>query len=334
MKFDYKNIDFLVLLPCPMKAAFGIIANQISMEYAERTGEKVNFLPVSGMDTDVLRDLMSTENAEDFPAVMMIPGMGIPYSKRFMERFRNSGCFESILDETNPTFKECGFYDTKHTYDIIGISPIAFFADRSYHPEMDVPRSWKQLLYDPQYTRMVGMPGRENAGFQDFPIMAAYHLFGEEGVLRLANTARSCLLPAEMVRMAGSRHDLAPAVGILNYSMAKAAGQKNSKCEFVWPEEGIFAGPITMLTRKSAPRKSRELAKEIVGVRTAGAFRIGGFYSAADTEPLGNGKIIWHGWDFIENNDINALSARLCRMMYENCNLVRVSEALKKEYNG
>lgn len=334
MKFDYKNIDFLVLLPCPMKAAFGIIANQISMEYSERTGQKVNFLPVSGMDTDVLRDLMSIENAEDFPAVMMIPGMGIPYSKRFMERFRNSDCFESILDETNPTFKECGFYDPKHIYDIIGISPIAFFADRSYHPEMDVPRSWKQLLYDPQYTQMVGMPGRENAGFQDFPIMAAYHLFGEEGVLRLANTARSCLLPAEMVRMAGSRHDLAPAVGILNYSMAKAAGQKNSKCEFVWPEEGIFAGPITMLTRKSAPRKSRELAKEIVGVRTAGAFRIGGFYSAADTEPLGNGKIIWHGWDFIENNDINALSARLCRMMYENCNLVRVSEALKKEYNG
>ena len=317
-----------------MKAAFGIIANQISMEYSERTGQKVNFLPVSGMDTDVLRDLMSIENAEDFPAVMMIPGMGIPYSKRFMERFRNSDCFESILDETNPTFKECGFYDPKHIYDIIGISPIAFFADRSYHPEMDVPRSWKQLLYDPQYTQMVGMPGRENAGFQDFPIMAAYHLFGEEGVLRLANTARSCLLPAEMVRMAGSRHDLAPAVGILNYSMAKAAGQKNSKCEFVWPEEGIFAGPITMLTRKSAPRKSRELAKEIVGVRTAGAFRIGGFYSAADTEPLGNGKIIWHGWDFIENNDINALSARLCRMMYENCNLVRVSEALKKEYNG
>lgn len=38
MKFDYKNIDFLVLLPCPMKAAFGISANQISIEYAARTG--------------------------------------------------------------------------------------------------------------------------------------------------------------------------------------------------------------------------------------------------------------------------------------------------------
>ena len=90
MKFDYKNIDFLVLLPCPMKAAFGIIANQISIEYTARTGNRVNFLPVSGMDVEVIHDLMSIENAEDFPAVMMIPGMGIPYSKRFMEKFRNA----------------------------------------------------------------------------------------------------------------------------------------------------------------------------------------------------------------------------------------------------
>lgn len=89
MKFDYKNIDFLVLLPCPMKAAFGIIANQISIEYTARSGNRVNFLPVSGMDVEVIHDLMSIENAEDFPAVMMIPGMGIPYSKRFMEKFRN-----------------------------------------------------------------------------------------------------------------------------------------------------------------------------------------------------------------------------------------------------
>ena len=333
MKFDYKNIDFLVLLPCPMKAAFGIIANQISIEYAARTGSRVNFLPVSGMDVEVIHDLMSIDDAEDFPAVMMIPGMGIPYSKRFMEKFRRVDCFESIMDEANPTFREYGFYDPEHVYDIVGISPIAFFADKSYHPDMDVPRSWEMLLNDPQYTRMVGMPGRENSGFQDFPIMAAYHLFGEDGVLQLARTARSCLLPAEMVRMAGSRHDLAPAVGILNYSMAKAAGQKNSKCEFIWPEEGLFAGPITMLTRKSAPLKSRELAKEIVGMRTAGAFRIGGFYSAADKEPLGSGKIMWHGWDFIENNDINALSARLCKLVFDSCNLVRVSEALKKEYS-
>lgn len=44
MKFDYKNIDFLVLLPCPMKAAFGIIANQISIEYTARSGKTYPFL--------------------------------------------------------------------------------------------------------------------------------------------------------------------------------------------------------------------------------------------------------------------------------------------------
>ena len=330
MIYDYKNVDFMVLLPCPMKASFAQVANHIAKEFAERTGEKVTFLPVSGMDVEILRELMSIDDPEEFPAVMMTPGFDIPYSSRFFQKFRNTDCFESIMEETNPTFLKYGLYDPKHIYDVVGMTPIAFFADRTYHPDMDIPKSWRQLLYDPQYTRLVGMPGREDMGFQDFPIMAAYQLFGEEGVMRLAKTARCCLLPAEMVRMAGSKREIAPAVGILNYSMAKAAGQKNKNCTFIWPEEGVSVGPITMLTRKSAPEKARMLAKELLGPRTASAFRIGGFYSAADPEPLGEGKILWHGWDFIENHDIPSLSARLSRMMYQNCDLVYASEVLKE----
>lgn len=330
MKYDYKNIDFLVLLPCPMKAAFGKVANQIAIRYAEETGEPINFLPASAMDEVLIRDLMSIRDPEDFPAVMMIPGLGFPYTSEFKKRFRDKECFESILQETNPLFIETGLYDPRHIYDIVGLSSIAFFADLTYYPDMEPPMSWKALLTDPQYQRMVGMAGRETVGFQDFPIMAAYQLFGEEGVVALARAARSCLLPAEMVRMAGSHRDIAPPVGILNYNMAKAAGQKSSKTMFIWPKEGLFAGPITMLTRKSASEKARNFAKILVGPETAAAFRIGGFYSAADTTSLGEGKVFWHGWDFIENNDVPRLSASLCQKMYENCDIVFAKEALKE----
>lgn len=186
------------------------------------------------------------------------------------------------------------------------------------------------MLHDSQYCRMVGMPGRETSGFQDFPIMAAYHLYGEDGVRALAHTARSCLLPAEMVRMAGSRRDIAPPIGILNFAMAKAAGQKNRCTEFIWPEEGVYAGPMLMLTRKTASEKARALAKQIIGPETAAAFRVGGFYSAADPEPLGEGNVFWFGWDFLEKTDISELSARLSRLMMENCDLVHAGQAMKK----
>ena len=331
MKYDYKSADFMVLLPCPMKAGFGRLANQISIQFAKETGERVNFLPLSAMDPEIIGDLMSIDNPENFPAVMMIPGTALPFAETFKQRFRNTGCFESIMNEDNPLFHKYGFYDPKRYYDVIGISPIAFFSDKTYHTNLEPPKSWKALLRDPQYHRMVGMPGRETVGFQDFPIMAAYQLYGEEGVLALAKTARSCLLPAEMVRMAGSRRDIAPPIGILNYAMAKAAGQKNSQTEFIWPEEGVYAGPMIMLTRKSAPEKARALAKQIVGEETAGTFRMGGFYSAADPEPLGDGEVFWSGWDFLENTNISELSSRLSRLMLENCNLIYATVALQED---
>lgn len=330
MKYNYSTIDFMVLLPCPMKGAFGRLANQIAIRFAKETGERISFLPLSAMDPEIIRDLMSIQNPDDFPAVMMIPGMGFPCTERFKKMFRDTGCFESILKQTNPSFRKYGFYDPKGYYDVVGMNPIAFFCDRTYHPELTPPRSWDVLLHDPQYCRTVGMPGRETSGFQDFPIMAAYHLYGEDGVRALARTARSCLLPAEMVRMAGSRRDIAPPIGILNFAMAKAAGQKNSCTEFIWPEEGVYAGPMLMLTRKTASEKARALAKQIVGPETAAAFRVGGFYSASDPEPLGEGNVFWFGWDFLEKTDIPALSARLSRLMMENCDLVHAGQALKK----
>ena len=330
MKYNYSAADFMVLLPCPMKGAFGRLANQITIRFEKETGERVSFLPLSAMDPEIIQDLMSIEDPDDFPAVMMIPGMGFPCTERFKKKFRDAGCFESILEQTNPTFQKYGFYDPRGCYDVVGMNPIAFFCDRTYYQELTPPRSWETLLHDAQYQRMVGMPGRETTGFQDFPVMAAYHLYGEEGVRALAKTARSCLLPAEMVRMAGSRRDIAPPIGILNFAMAKAAGQKNSHTEFIWPEEGVYAGPMLMLTRKTASEKARALAKQIVGTETAAAFRVGGFYSAADPEPLGPGEIFWFGWDFLENNDMPALSARLSRLMMENCSLIPVGQTLKE----
>lgn len=332
MKYDYKSTDFMVLLPCPMKAAFAKLANEITIRYAKETGQAVSFLPLSAMDPEIARELASIEDPDDFPAVMMIPGMGFPFTEKFKKKYRDTGCFESILDSRNPMLEQYGFYDPQKKYDVIGIGPLAFFCDRTYHPELDPPRSWEALLNDPQYHRMVGLPGRESTGFQDGPLMAAYRLYGEDGVLALARSARSCLLPAEMVRMAGSRRLVAPPVGILNYSMAKAAGQKNKDTEFIWPKDGLFATPVTMLTRKSAPEKARALAKRIVGPETAAAFRIGGFYSASDPEPLGSGRIFGPGWDLIEQSNIPELSGRLAMLMNENCHLVDQRNTIEAEH--
>ncbi len=329
MKYPYRDVDILILLPCPMKAAFGRLANEISIDYAQKQGRRVSMLPVSAMDLEVIGDLMSIQDPDDFPSVMIVPSMGFPCTESFKKRFRRRDCFQTILDQNNPTFRKYDFYDPEGIYDVIGMNPVAFSCDRTYHPDLEAPRSWEALLTDPQYHRMVGMPGREDSGFQEHPMLAAYQLHGEDGVIALAKTARSCLMPAEMVRLAGARRDIAPPVSILNFAMAKAAGQKSRFTEFIWPEDGVYAGPMLMLTRVNASDDTKALAKRIVGQETAAAFRIGGFYSSADPEPLGDGEIFWLGWDFLEKTDMPALAARLVNLTMQHCDIIHATQALK-----
>ncbi|MGI5984553.1 MAG: ABC transporter substrate-binding protein [Clostridiales bacterium] len=326
MLYDYKNINFMALLPCPLRVAFEKTAMTRSRQFEKQYGETVKCVTVSGMDNNIMAELASITDINEWPEVIMLPGYGLPFSESFKRRFRDTGCFESIMEEDNPLYLESGIYDPKHYYDVIGVGVIVFVVDKTYNEELETPKSWYELTTDECYAQTVGMVGHEWAGFQDSPVINAYKLGGEDMVRGLAKSAKCCLLAAEMVRMAGSKRGIAPEVIILSYNMARAA-IKNDKTQLVWPEEGAGSVPLVLLTKKSASEKARQLAKYLICEETASVLNMGGFYASADTKPYGEGQLMWPGWEFLETTDMPKLSMKLNKIMMENANIIRTRKA-------
>jgi ABC-type Fe3+ transport system substrate-binding protein len=321
VKYNYENITFMALLPCPLRVAFEKTAVRRAKEFSLRCGERVSILPISGMDREVLSDLAALD-AASWPEVTLIPGFGLPYANDFKRRYRDKGYFQSIMPQRNPLYEKYEVYDPKGFYDIVGLSNIVFFVDRTRYPELRAPAGWKELLSGSEYRQNVGFVGKESAGFQDNPLLAAYLLAGETGVAELARTAKCCLLAPEMVRMAGSRRDIAPYIAVFSYNMAQAAA-KNPATEVVWPIEGAGTVPLTLLTRRDASEKAKALANFLINEETVSVFNMGGFYPSASTAYPAGDTIIWPDWTFLENTDMPALSQKLHQIMDQNANIIR-----------
>jgi hypothetical protein len=271
------------------------------------------------MGTRLWEELMGIARIEDWPAVVMMPGFGLPYTKSFMNRFRNAGYFESILEQSNPAFCKAGLYDPQGFYDIIGVSATVFLVDKTKNPNLKSPKGWEDLG-SALYERNVGFRGHEWRGFCETALISAFTVGGYELVRNLARAARCCLYPSELARLSTSRREIAPTVSVMAYPMAMA-GLKNEHTRIVWPKEGAGAGVMTLLTKRDAPDRAKDFARYLVHEEFA-AFRMGGFYSTYDPDPYGEGDLLWCGWDLAKRGEIPTLLNELNRIMTENAKII------------
>jgi ABC-type Fe3+ transport system substrate-binding protein len=320
--YPYGELNFMALLPCPLRVAFEKTATLRTREFEEKTGQHVKALFVSGMDKAILAELNAIDSMENWPDVIMIPGFDMAFNERFKKRFRDTGCFRSIMPQNNPMYLQNGIYDPQGYYDVIGVSTIVFVSDHTYRDDYSDPESWTQLVTDPQYHRRVGMVGHEWAGFQDNGRLSVYWLGGEDMVVGLAKTAKCCLLGAEMVRLSASRRAVAPDIYVLGYNFARAA-IKNDRMRMIWPAEGAAAMPLMLLTKKGASETSVALARHLICEETASVLRMGGFYASVDPKPFENNTVVWPDWEFLKRTDMPLLSEHLNRIMIQNSDIIR-----------
>ncbi|MDR2295930.1 MAG: ABC transporter substrate-binding protein [Clostridiales Family XIII bacterium] len=320
MLYDYGKLDFLGLMPCPLRVAFEKKAWKRREIFERETGQRINGATVSAMNARLWEDLLRIERMEDWPAVVMAPGFGIPYTKAFMERFRDGGCFESILERENPLFDRAGLYDPRGLYDIIGVSATVFLVDKTTNPHLRTPEGWMDLG-SAHYERKVGFRGHEWRGFCETALLSAFIVGGYALIRDFARSARCCLYPSELARLSTSRREIAPNVSVLAYPMAMA-GLKTENTRIVWPKEGAGPGVLTLLTKKDAPERARAFARSLVRNEYA-AFGMGGFYSTCDTKPYGEGDLLRFDWDLAERGGIPLLLNELNRLMAENADIIR-----------
>jgi hypothetical protein len=314
------RLNLFALMPCPVKVPLERQIAGFIRDLNRKHGVTLNYRILShAVIGGELPDYGAGEE-EDLPDVMILPGFSRFFNPLFVERFRNRGCFSSVFrGKAAGVFEELGLSDPEGYYDIIAFSPLVFLVDRTRDPELPVPRNWGDLL-SPCYEKKIAYRGRDDHDFCDAVLLTVYRLGGERGVEALAKTVKCRLHPAQMVKLAGSGREEAPAVSVIPYAFARLLRSK-AAVELVWPEDGAAVNPLIMLTKRDVSPAVREMAEMLAGRGLGAALRDGGFCSLYEDEEAGgipvDRRYQFAGWDFLLRENIPQLLKKLNGIMYQ-----------------
>lgn len=315
---QYAQLNLLALMPCPLKQPLEHIISKRIQEIQKETQEAIHYQIVSNavMQENVFETLSKAESLDELPDIMIAPGIANFFYRSFIEKFRNTDCFQSVLEEADAQdMYQLGIGDPKGYYDMIGFNPLVFLVDTSKE-NLPIPESWSDLL-NPVYNQKISYRGKDDRNFCEGVLLTIYKIGGEKAITQLGKTVKSRLHPAEMVKMAGSKKKEAPFISVIPLSFAHMAVNKPS-VKIVWPKDGAAVNPIVMLVKKNSSIGVKKLAKFISGKEVGKVFETVGFYSAREGLPdfMKKGGFNWCGWDFIENNSIQSLLKDLNEIMF------------------
>lgn len=309
-----------MLLPCPLKVQLEKLLVDKVNEICEQTGENISYQIISNavMQENVFEKISQMKSSDDFPDIILAPGVGKFFHKDFIENFRSKGCFKSVNKNKNSElFQSVGLYDPEDYYDILAFNPLVFLVDKTRIPELPTPTQWLDLTKD-CYNRRVSYRGKDERSFCEGVLFPVYQLGGEQAIAKLGKSVKSRLHPAEMVKLAGAKKGESPEVSVIPVSFAKMI-KLNKNLEVVYPKEGASVNPIVLLTKASASEGLQEFARFLLSPEIGKIFsKVGFTHEACVTTEETEKPYAWMGWDFIFNNSVGELNAHLNQIMYDN----------------
>lgn len=311
-----KNVlpaDLVALMPCALKVPMESRVSNFVRQLQAGSALSYDVISNAVMQNDVFADIAQARSAGELPNIMIAPGFSRFFYPSFVRRFRDAGCFGSVLDfEAAETFRREGLTDPKQCYDIIAVNPLVFLVDKTQCPDLPTPRRWADLL-DPCYANRVAYRGHTEDTLCEGVLLSTYREHGPEGIKKLGASIKLRLHPSQMVALAGTHRPEAPAVSVLPLSFALLV-KDGARVRLVWPADGAVINPVVMLTKKDCPAAVKSLARYFLSREVADMFAAAGFchVRSGDTGPAPlTGPFKWVGWDYLEQNDIGALIGEL-----------------------
>jgi len=305
-----KDGDIVVkgLLPCPVRLPLLESIDKFSESITEKTGLSVahDLVAASG-GQQWLADNVTGIQASDVPDVFVSAGFDVFFDERSFGAHVKSGMFKDMTGgDTHGYFSE--MKDPKCNYGMISVVPAVFLVNKDALDGREVPRSWEDLL-KPEFKKSVSLPVGD---FDLFNALLVHinKMFGDEGVVKLADSMVQSMHPAQMIKNAGRKNEEKPAVTIMPYFFTKMLfGSKTA--EVVWPSEGAIISPIFMLTRKDRGEVIQPVADYLYGKEVGEILSHRGLFPSLNPEVDNNlpegAKFNWVGWDYIYNTDMGAL---------------------------
>jgi ABC-type Fe3+ transport system substrate-binding protein len=299
------------LLPCPVRLPLLEAIDAFSESVTEKTGLTVahELVAASGGE-QWLNDNVAGIKEEDVPDVFVSAGFDVFFDERTFGKFAQGGMFEDMTGQPHDYFSE--FKDPKGNYGMVGVVPAVFLVNKDALEGREVPKSWADLL-SPAFEKSVSLPVGDFDLFNAL-LVHIHHMFGDEGVEKLADSMVESMHPAQMVKNAGRKKAAKPAVTIMPYFFTKMLFGSQT-AEVVWPQEGSIISPIFMLTKRERKEVTQPVADFLYGKEVGEILSHRGLFPAMNKEVDNrlpeNAKFYWAGWDYIYSTNIGKLLDRL-----------------------
>lgn len=306
--------DMLALMPCGLRNAF---KEHVDAFVAANSDRFANFkYLVEGNVNHENRyypTIDSLESVDDLPDILMTSDVNAFLHHRFMQRF--SGHFTTYLPQPpHPFLADVGFCDPNAHYSMYTGNLLVMVVDKRRLGNRPMPTGWGDLLR-PDFANDIILRG-EDGFFCNAVLLPLYKAFGMEGIRRVANNVKSGRHPAEMVKLAGSGREEAATIYVMPYFFAVKIRQP--QVELVWPSDGAILSPVFMLIKNEVVSKHQALLDFLFSKETAELLvsHLAPTLHPEVSHEAFPGSVSWLGWDFLQQNDIGELKARIQRCIH------------------
>lgn len=304
-------VDLLLYAPCPVKLVVRDAVEGLARGYAARGQRLTHHIPMGCTSVDPYDPIRRETDPARLPAVIGSIGFGDFWSREFADRFVRTGLFKSAPAATlSPLHQRAGLADPRGWYTVYGVTPYIFMADTRRLGGLPLPRRWEDLLH-PRYKGEVVMCG-DGDDMADAVVLTIYKEFGMSGLEALAANSRGLMHSSSMVKSVGTSEERAGGIYVIPAFFAGSTRQPEH-VRILWPEDGAAASPLYFLAQKSQHERLAPLlaffASGFASIESAGWFAP---MDGSRPSPLPpEASLKWVGWDYVEDNDVNALRDKL-----------------------
>jgi ABC-type Fe3+ transport system substrate-binding protein len=311
---EHSDITVSGLLPCPVRLPLLEGFDAFIEDYSASSGFKVSYrLEAASVGADwIEQEIKTIDTVADLPDIFVSAGFEAFFDQKTIGRFKDQGTFCDISTaEVNADFDGIDIRDPKGDYSIIAAVPAVFMINHEVLGDLQVPRSWSDLL-KPEYERQVALPVGDFDLFNAI-LLNIYKEHGEAGVKKLGRSMLKSMHPSQMVKNAKRVAEEKPIITIMPYFFTKMASMVDT-LEIIWPEDGAIVSPIFMLTKKSNLDKTRPVAEFFGGKQIGELLAQRGLFPSlhpqVDNRLNFDHPWKWIGWDYIYQQDIGELIQR------------------------
>lgn len=304
------DINITGLLPCPVRVPLMEKFDDFLENYQKKYNLKVDYkLEAASLGADFLKNILTVDSAEKLPDVFVSAGFEAFFGQDSVERFKKNDVFKDLTDfELNDDFKGLDIVDKQGHYSVISVVPAVFMVNLQELGDLPVPRSWEDI-FDEKYRQKVALPVGDFDLFNGI-LLNIYKDYGKEGVEKLGKSLMKSMHPSQMVKNAGKKIEEKPIITIIPYFFTKML-MDSQTMKVIWPSDGAIISPIFMLTKRNKEEELKPIADYLSSPEVGEILSHRGLFPSLNNKVdnnLGeNAPFKWLGWDYIYNNDIDAL---------------------------